>query len=404
MKTKKVIAMTALAAVLTATAIAAEPSYSISAGGKTVTTDVHTDGDVVMIPLRKVCEDLGYTVEWNGEARRVELRRGAHYITLHIGEDRYSFAKMGPIKLGTAPKLGENGITYVPVSFVSEVLQSDYIIKNGTIILDPAINAIITEIGDKTITVNDDENGTVVLNIGDDTVLEDEGGNPLKLSDFKSGAAVSVIYSEVMTSSLPPQNTPVKVTLLSEAITLPDVSGEKPVYVGSGAVVTESDGKTITVWDSEMGTVVLNIGENTALLNEKGEKADISDFKKDTQVTVEYSDAMTMSLPPQNTPVSITLNPSGTVTAGDDKKGIVIGSETSAVITEADGDVILVKEDGGRNVELHIGDDTLLLAADGSKAALSDFKSGAAVLVEYSPAMTKSLPPQNTPVSIRLVK
>lgn len=79
---------------------------------------LNEDG-VVMVPLRAIAEALGYEVLWDAETAGVSL--GAA-ITLSIGRDYYTYQRVAPIELGTAPAL-VNGTTYVPLSFFTEVAQ-----------------------------------------------------------------------------------------------------------------------------------------------------------------------------------------------------------------------------------------------------------------------------------------
>ncbi len=74
-----------------------------------------------LFPVRQIAEGLGYTVSWDGEARRVEIIRGAQYITMDIDVDAYTFARRMPEALGTAPVIIEDR-TYVPERFVKEYL------------------------------------------------------------------------------------------------------------------------------------------------------------------------------------------------------------------------------------------------------------------------------------------
>ena len=74
-----------------------------------------------MVPLRVVAEAMGYTVSWNKEANLAELSRGAHWVTVKLGADAYTFARMAPMPLGTASEVIA-GRTFVPVNFFSELL------------------------------------------------------------------------------------------------------------------------------------------------------------------------------------------------------------------------------------------------------------------------------------------
>lgn len=77
------------------------------------------DEGVPMVPLRAIAEALGYEVSWNTELASVQV---GFMMTMQIGQDRYHYARMSPIELGTAPEITD-GQTYVPISFFTEVAR-----------------------------------------------------------------------------------------------------------------------------------------------------------------------------------------------------------------------------------------------------------------------------------------
>lgn len=90
-----------------------------------------SENGVVMVPIRAIAEALGYEVGWTNETRGISLGKA---ISLQVGKDDYIFAKMAPIKLGTAPIIVE-GNTYVPLSFFTDVAQSSEAYVNNTEII-----------------------------------------------------------------------------------------------------------------------------------------------------------------------------------------------------------------------------------------------------------------------------
>lgn len=88
-----------------------------------------TDNGVRLVPLRDVAEKLGYAVKWNKGT--VELSQGATWTALTIGQDSYIYNRTAPIKLGAAPVL-ENGVTYVPQAFFSDILKLSVQVEEGT--------------------------------------------------------------------------------------------------------------------------------------------------------------------------------------------------------------------------------------------------------------------------------
>lgn len=73
----------------------------------------------IMVPLRDIAEALGYPVSWNQETQSIIIGKG---IALKVGDNTYSYYKMAPITLDTAPELKE-GTTFVPLEYFTEVMQ-----------------------------------------------------------------------------------------------------------------------------------------------------------------------------------------------------------------------------------------------------------------------------------------
>lgn len=84
-------------------------------------TNVYTDANGnLMLPLRKITETLGFTVEWDGNLRAVMLNSGMY--SLKIGENSYIKGRMMPQELSAAPEI-TNDLTYVPVDYFTEILE-----------------------------------------------------------------------------------------------------------------------------------------------------------------------------------------------------------------------------------------------------------------------------------------
>ncbi|SEN84913.1 stalk domain-containing protein [Paenibacillus sp. OV219] len=78
---------------------------------------------VAMASLRPIAVQLGYTLGWNAKTQTVELTKGAQWTSLQVGKDRYTYARMAPFTLGTAPVVNAKTI-YVPLTFFSQVLKA----------------------------------------------------------------------------------------------------------------------------------------------------------------------------------------------------------------------------------------------------------------------------------------
>lgn len=315
-----------------ATKMAPAPSPIITVNGTEIDApDYFTKNDTIMFPLRAITEALGFAVEWQGETGTIVLTRGPLYITLNAFEDGYTFSRTAPMKLGTAPILTE-GTTFVPENFITEILDGAYAIDEaGNVKIvwgDLKDVVVVTGVNaeGKQVTVTDIIKGEVVLNLGEEIPVTDEEGNAVAFADLKEGMTLKVNYGEIMTMSIPPQNVPASVVVLagSPAATLPSHEEVEEVTVEEAVItITAIDEKenTVTVNDSLRGEVVLVVGE-TAITDAEGGKLAIADLKVGATITVEYGEAMTMSIPPINNPKSIKVAPEA--------------SETTPVVEAAD--------------------------------------------------------------------
>ncbi|MCD7856172.1 MAG: copper amine oxidase N-terminal domain-containing protein [Clostridiales bacterium] len=84
----------------------------------------------------------------------------------------------------------------------------------------------------------------------------------------------------------------------------PGASAETAVGEGFIASVSENE---IVINDSERGEVVLIISEETAITDGDGNPLGSEALTEGTKITVEYGEEMTLSLPPENNPVSIVV-------------------------------------------------------------------------------------------------
>lgn len=105
----------------------------IKAGEKTIAHIPVTVNGTQMIPVRVVAEALGFTVEWNGETRTVDVG----HAFFNIDEDAYTIGRAMPEALGQAPVLialpGEEAAqTYVPVAFFTNVLGMTVTVDGAT--------------------------------------------------------------------------------------------------------------------------------------------------------------------------------------------------------------------------------------------------------------------------------
>lgn len=203
--------------------------------------------EVQMFPARKVFEALGYTVEWNGEDSSVAVSKLPHYVTFIIGVDGYTFARTAPMPLNKAPELID-GVTYVPVSLLTEIMNLDAVIDEND---NLKIKTVIEE--DETI-----ENSTEA----------DQNSTNEEASEEESNVNDNI-----------EQNAEV-------------------ISIAEGSILVN---------DKNQGEISLVLSENTELLFDDNTEASLEDIKEASKLYVEYSGAMTMSIPPINNPEKIVI-------------------------------------------------------------------------------------------------
>ena len=115
-------AMAAPLAIDSANDADAASGYTLQVNGTSTDIDV-----CVMVPLRALAEELGFTVTWNVSSVRVDT--GDVHTDVTIGVDRYVITTShedmvgmsAPFSLGCAP-YATNGVTYVPLSLFDALL------------------------------------------------------------------------------------------------------------------------------------------------------------------------------------------------------------------------------------------------------------------------------------------
>ena len=123
-----------------------------------------TVGDTQFLPLRAVCEALGFEVQWIEESRTIEIVKLPVYITCSPDRDGYTFAKTAPMLLGAAPTLIDD-LTYVPQNFVDEIVGASLEVEDGAFHIATAVEEPEAETVEVTATIVEliyDENEKLV--------------------------------------------------------------------------------------------------------------------------------------------------------------------------------------------------------------------------------------------------
>ncbi len=182
----------------------------------------------------------------------------------------------------------ENGITYISVRPIAEALglNVDWTAETKTV--------TISNGGPLYITFKIGQNGYTFAKTA-----------PLSLSAapiiINSSAYVPVdVVTELLNYEIQTENNVLNI------ITEENINIEDETATGSG-IVTEINENEILFNDDVKGEIILNANDDTIIAYESGEAADISAVTVNSRLIVEYGSEMTMSIPPVNNPVSITI-------------------------------------------------------------------------------------------------
>ena len=289
-----------------------EQGANLYINGTAASVNAKDFNGVTMLPLRSICEALGMTVTWEEASRTIILEKLPVYITLTPDADGYTFAKTAPTLLGSAPVL-ENGTTYVPVNFATEILGAELTNIDGIITINTEINdenaqeapvapvneAVYTGMEEEALSLYDFNLGEVVAQITEDTVITDADGNAIKADAIAEGSLLEVKYAEFMTMSLPPITNALEIKVIGaetfEMMTA-TVCGVEEIKPEGGEAYT-----AITVGDKEdvASQTVLNLASDKKLIGADGEAIAHSEIAEGNEIMAAVSTISTRSLPPQ---------------------------------------------------------------------------------------------------------
>lgn len=89
-------------------------SFTIITGGDIAIAEGRIENGVAMVPVRKVAEELGYTVTWNNEDESVLLELGNAEMTIQLGEDKYCYGNAREGLSFGAASYEVDGVSWVP--------------------------------------------------------------------------------------------------------------------------------------------------------------------------------------------------------------------------------------------------------------------------------------------------
>lgn len=170
-----------------------------------------------------------------------------------------------------------------------------------------------------------------------------------------------------------------------------------------GAMIVETSSEngnlTITVDDSKRGEeVVVNITEETVIVDENGVALTTDALVKDASIKIEYADFMTMSIPPMTNAVKIQVM--GTVAETEEAPVVYTIIEKdfeNGTITIFDGAM-------NSKVVLNVSDETVITDKDGNAVSADALAVGTDIAVERADFMTMSIPPITNALKIHLAE
>lgn len=403
---KKIIPVLALTALMSTTAFATDinspvatpissdaevskDANSIFVNGKILeNASTIVENGNVLFPARAVFEALDFTINYDAKTKTVSMSKAPQFITFSTVADAYTFSRMAPQPLGQKPVV-KDGVTYVPVNLLDLIEMPYTLNENNSLIIGDAnvntvesIEIIAIDKDNNTITVKDSQKGEIVLNIKDLDIEYTTDDKELLI-----GQNLEVVYGDTMTTSNPPVNTPKSVKVVDKVSFGQILNVEK-----------DSEGNLSVLYkDSELGEVLLNVPkdmkiEYTTLAKE---------LAKGQYIEVVLGRAMTMSIPPMNNPKSIKVV--SKVEETKDAKEDIETINSNATIKSIDNEnkQILVSDEKLGDVLLNLNDDVIVEYKNNDNLnAYNWLVEGQKLNVDYSPIMTRSLPPVNNPVKI----
>lgn len=264
-----------------------------------------------MLPLRAISERLGYNVSYKKAAKTIELTRGPHWIVVKQNEDSYHFGKMAPQQLGTIPEV-MNGTTFVPASFITEILKLDMQKES-----EDEINIISEQVEERPFIIGmiasieklaegvkielDNENTSqgyqkiFLITDAETTIINPLTNKKVAVEHLQVGERIRGFYGPVVAEIYPPQSYTGRIELIDDKMVKREVITE--IHKGNNAPY-------MLVGTMENG-VKLFITEETLIVTSEDQTLSVEDLQVGMRVDAFYGPIQTMSLPPMSSAVKI---------------------------------------------------------------------------------------------------
>lgn len=327
----------------------------------------YVENNTIMLPLNDVATSLGFNITWNEKLNQIDINKGPIFTSIKNNENRYFFGRMAPVKLNEAPKIID-GTTYVPVEFFSNILRID----------------------------NKYDSKNLSLNLG---LKDKEAGNSTDIIKEKISIDGNASDSRTVESF---SNNEIKRTVNED---------ENNVTVeGFITQIIKKDNGIISIQIGDMSNgVILNISENTKILDINNEQINIDDLKEGCKIKATHSMMMTSSLPPQTNALSINL-----LEVSKDEITRISDEETSKDSITIEGYIqnINITDRGTKMVQvgsfqkgviLLIDDETKITDESGNEVDFDELTEDTKIQAVHSMVMTMSIPGQTRAFEIKVL-
>ncbi len=327
------------------------------------------------IPVRQTFEDAGFTVTWDQATLTVTVSKDGFSASESVGDNI--------VLTGSRTYASEEFINSIYADYQKEMLST---------------KATVKEIGEGYFLADTEKLGEVIFMFDDTTIFRHEMNRRRYMAaDLTVGANLKVYFGETMTSYIHPKPLAVEVVFLKEA----------QLGVEMGNVTTDALVQTFTVSETgegyimgvneTLGEVMFLVDENTTVRHEKNRRRYfISDIKAGMTLVISYSDASTLSLPPQTLAKDIIITEAEEAEA---EKLVKAGTITE----KGESYFVITFEDG--EYQFNVTDETIFRHAKNKMLYKFDvIEEGMNVEVTHSEEATLSLPPQSIALEVVITK
>lgn len=286
------------------------------------------NGDVTMLPLRAVAEQLGYSVKWSQADRSAAISKDGMNAAVKTDAKEYTVNGVSA-SLPAASEMTK-GQLHVPAAFIEDALNASVAINAGTVSItaqaqesqqpeQPVQQQTAQTTGVITAIQADDKYPSVhiqgvwpdglVLKVSEDTVYQRPDGTKLQWSDLQLGMTVQADHSMAMALSLPPQTGAYTLTVLDDKLpsellgTAGTIEDIRTNGQGYASYLVKGQGLT----DSSQDEIVLQLSADTVIIDKEGKTLEPGSIKQGAKVIGFYQPVMTKSLPAISQAVKIVV-------------------------------------------------------------------------------------------------